>query len=353
MLNEHRAGEQGSVALAMTVVMLLTLLTVGLMTRSQNSLLGAVGDSDRAGAAAAAEQGLAEAVARIDAGERTSFVGSGSVPGGTFDYEAVPDGGDDFVVYAEAEVDGATRAVQGTIGGRPKFPYSLFVATRAELEGNLGSINGRIGTNGVVDDGSTSEVQDLYGPDARCDRCRSPRAFETVREVSAPRPPDLSDVRGGRYQPCPDDGIFTGVLNGQGGIPVVCDPAQTNATDILFSDAIVVTDGPLIIHVLEGLDVSFVDTRINAGGRPSDVQLLLGGDRGTSAVVFEGARIDGIIYAPGRIAGADRTNVTGSFTIGELVLPRGATLNVNPSTELDSYEVSGWRLSSWEPVRPR
>ena len=291
MLNSVRTGERGSVPLAMLVLMLITLLGVAVVARGQNSIEGAALDSDAAAAQAGAEQGLAEAIARIDAGEGGRFNGKGTLPTGEFRYEVTAVDAQSFSVYAEAEVDGVTRAIDADVGGRELYPYTLFIDDGALFEGNLGRISGRVGSNGpmLISGAVPGDSQNLFGRSATCDACSAPTIIDVERDVPVPQPP------AGRVQACPADGIFIGIVDGQGGVPIVCDPAEIAATAVTFTDNIVVVDGPVIIHVLDGLDVDVLDASINAAGRSSDFQLFLGGDRGRNTLMMSGSRVDGEI----------------------------------------------------------
>jgi hypothetical protein len=333
----------------MLVLMLVTLLGVAVVARGQNSIQGAASASDAAAAEAGAEQGLAEAVARIDSGEGGTFNGRGDLPDGEYRYEVTAVDAQSFSVYAEAEVDGVVRAVDADVGGRALYPYTLFVDDGALFEGNLGSISGRVGSNGplLITGDAPGDAQDLFGPSANCVACSDPTVLASERDVPVPRPPTAP------VQACPSDGIFIGIINGRGGEPIVCDPAAIVASVVTFTDAIVVVDGPVIIHVLDGLDVEVVDATINAARPSSDFQLFLGGDRSSNSLAMSNSRIDGVIYGPGRTSNADRVEIVGSLTIGELFVGRGETLSIRPSDELESYQVSGWQVASWTPVSPR
>ncbi len=349
MLSEERSSERGSVPLAMLVLMLVTLLGVAVVARGQNSIEGAALDSDAAAAQAGAEQGLAEAVARIDAGEGGRFSGTGRLPSGEFRYEVSAVDAQRFSVYTEAEVDGVTRAIDADVGGRELYPYTLFIDDGALFEGNLGRVSGRVGSNGplLISGAVPGDSQYLFGRSATCDACVDPTVVDSERDVPVPQPPT------GRVQACPDDGIFIGIVDGRGGMPIVCDPAEITAAVVTFTDSVVVVDGPVIIHVLDGLDVDVLDASINAAGRSSDFQLFLGGDRGRNSLVMARSRIDGIIYGPGRVSSADQVRVIGSVTIGELFVGRGSSMSIEPSAELQGYQVSGWHVASWTPVPPR
>jgi len=337
------------VPLAMVVLMLVTLLGVAVLARGQNSMEGAASASDAAAAEAGAEQGLAEAVARIDGGEGGTFTGRGDLPDGEYRYEVSAVDARSFSVYTEAEVGGVVRAVDADVGGRALYPYTLFVDDGALFEGNLGRISGRVGSNGPlrITGDAPGDAQDLFGRSASCDVCLDPTVLDSDRDVPVPQPP-VAPV-----QECPDDGSFTGIINGRGGVPIVCDPALTPAAGVTFTEAIVVVDGPVIIHVLDGLDVDVVDAAVNANGTSSDFQLFLGGDRSSNSLTMSNSRIDGVIYGPGRVSSADQAEIVGSFTIGELLVGRGATLSIRPSDELAAYQVSGWQVASWTPVAPR
>ncbi len=349
MLTTPADNERGSVALAMMVLMLMTMLGLIVITRSQGHLQAAARDSDAAAAQAGAEQGLAEAFAMIGRGLRTDFSGGAGLDGGAYVYEARATSARSFTVYAEADVDGVVRAVEAVVGGRALYPYTLFIDTAATFDGNLGTVSGRVGSNGPigVTGAAPGESVDLYGPSASCTECPNTTILDMARDVPNPNP--TADT----FQACPADGIFSGPISGRSGIPVLCEPSGVAGSQVVFTGSLVVVDGPLIVHVVEGLDVEISDSTINAEGNPSDFRLLLGGADTTNTFAMFNARIDGVIYAPGRISTVDQVEIVGSLTIGELSVGSGASLSIRSSAELDGFEVSSWQMSSWEQVVPR
>lgn len=349
MLSTSRQGERGSVPVAMAVLMLLTLLSLAVLSRSQNQLESAARGSDGAAAEAGAEQGIAEALALIDDGQRARFSGTGALPGGDYRYEAVPTGTQAFTIYSEATVAGVSRAIEADVGGRALYPYTLFVDDAARFDGNLGRVNGLVGTNGpiTVVGSAPGDSVDLFGADAACSVCADTNEIQQVRELTSPSP------TGDRFQACPTDGLFSGPVTGDGGVPIVCDLAAVPSGSVVFTGAIVVVDGPLVVHVLESVDVEIVDATINGGAPPTDFQLFLGGTRSRDGLTMTNARVDGVLYAPGRTSTADGVEINGSMTIGQLTVDRGASLSISPSSDVQSFEISGWQVSSWEPAVPR
>ncbi len=349
MLTASDQTERGSVALAMMVLMLMTMLGLIVIGRSQGHLETAARGSDAAAAQAGAEQGLAEALALVGGGQRADFSGSGDLAGGAYRYEATATTARSFEVYAEADVDGVVRAVEAVVGGRALYPYTLFIDTAATLEGNLGTVTGRVGSNGPlqVTGAAPGDSVDLYGASASCTGCPTTTVFDAARDVPSPNP------TANTFQACPADGIFSGPISGRSGIPVLCEPSGITASQVVFTGSLVVVDGPLIIHVVQGLDVEIYDATINAEGTPSDFQLLLGGSDTANLFSLFNTRVDGVIYAPGRNSTVDQVEVVGSLTLGELHVGSGSSLSIRPSAELDGFEVSGWQMSAWEQVVPR
>lgn len=351
----QRRSEQGSVALAMVVLMVLTLLGMAVIARSQSDLRATASDSEELAARGGAEQGLAEALGRIVAGERSDFSGSGSLPDGTYRYEATALDGRSFEIYAESEIDGVRRAVIGTVGGAERYRHSLFVTSSASFDDNLGRIDGVVGSNGPlrISGSVPGDRHELFGPAADCTACPSPTRFDDALELPSPSPPDAADVPGGRFQTCPSDGVFSGVVSGRGGQPFVCSIADVTGGIVSFDGLVAVTDGPLIIHVADDLDVALTDATVNAGGDATDLQLFLAGDGGRARVEMQNSRIDGVVYAPGRILDGDGMAIVGSLTIGEVIIERGESFSIAAANELAVFEVSGWQLSSWSVVPVR
>jgi hypothetical protein len=330
----------------MTVLMILLLLGAALIARSQSQLIASAGSTDAAAAEAGAEQGVAEAIARLDAGDRGDFSGAGVIAGGTYSFEVTEVTSTSYVVRAEGEVDGMTRAVEVAVGGQEaaELPYTLFVDGSASIVDNPLAITGRVGTNGPIDVVGTppGDTVDLYGPAATCALCPDTTSFADPLTVPGPEVPI------GPRQTCPRSGNFKGVIDGRDGTPFVCDTAAVARSQVSFKNNLTVVNGPLIIYVRTGLDVDFKNASVNVGNDAEDFQLLA---EGTSDWVDgTNSQISGLLYAPGRDATLDGLDLVGSLTIGDLSIPSGSGAAMAPPANLGGGGVSGWTVESWERV---
>lgn len=349
MLSEER----GSVVIAMSVMMIMLLLGVALVTRSQSRLVAASDGSDFAAAEAAAEQGIAEAVARIDGGERGDFTGSGTVVGGAFRYSAIAADSSTYTIYAEAAVDGDVRAVEVTVEGTATdsvpHGYALFVDRRADLRGNRGKISGPIGTNGewLVDRSLRNVPVELHGPNAVCDNCKDVTTFPQPMDLPLPVAPT------GAVRSCPKSGVFTGSVDGGGGRPYVCDPADVGPDFLDFTGTVTVVNGPLVVYVLEGLEAWVRDAKVNVGGDPDDFQLFLLGDDSRAGFVGYDSTLEGVVYAPGRYGVADDFTMIGSLTLDQIAIEKNWSVSLSASPDLGGSGSTGWQVTSWERVAQR
>ncbi len=347
--------ETGSVAVAVMVVLLISILSLAVLARSQRSLASSNFGTEEAQAEAGAEQALAEATAVLANGQTGSFAGTGTLPEGSYRYEVVQTGSLDYEIYAEATVGDRTRAVVGTVGGDPAFAFTLFAAGTSSLD-NGGTIDGVIITNGAmrVGAGKAGDVQFLHGSGASCAGCSDARVVDAEFELRTP------SFEGVARQPCPVDGEFTGVVSGRSGRPVLCS-ARTGITDVSFTGTITVVDGPLIIEIGDGVTVDFVAADINVGGAATDLQIYAEGSSGLFTA--ESVRLDGLIAAPertltvaplpGSTAATATAEVVGAIAIGDVSVTAGNSLSISTTNDLASFEPTGWELGSWEAVTPR
>lgn len=343
MLSRSRAtrpcpgeADRGAVATAMLVLMIITILGLALLARSQSWLRATVEASASDRALIASERGVAEALARIDAGLRADFSGGGPVADGTFRYQATMVAADRFEVEATATIGKRQRTIIATIGGTETVDAELlFVDRRAVLRGPSVTVEGRVGTNGVLDvgDGAVLGNVSLFGGAADCGGCVDPARVGSARDL--PTVPDL----GRRSRRCPRNGVFTGIVNGNRGIPRRCDQST-----IEFTGTIRVLNGPLIIQIADGTAVSFTGADVNPRGDASEIQIYVDGERG--ALELSDSSIQGTLQAPRRTAIASNTSIVGSLVIGELDVQTGSAFRLR-GQPLPTPEVVRWSVLTW------
>ncbi len=320
----------------MLVLMIITILGLALLARSQSWLQATVEASASDRALVASERGVAEALARIDAGLRTNFSGGGPVADGTFRYQATMVAPDQFEVEATATIGERQRTIVATIGGTEVVDQELlFVDRRGVLRGPSVAVEGGVGTNGVLDvgDGAVLGNVSLFGGAADCGGCVDPVRVDAARDL--PTLPDL----GRRSRRCPRSGVFTGIINGNRGIPRRCDQST-----IEFTGTIRVLNGPLIIQIADGTDVSFAGADLNPRGDTDEVQIYVDGERGALELID--SSIQGTIQAPRRTAITNNTSIVGSLVIGELDVQAGSSFRLRGQA-LATPEVVGWSVLTW------
>jgi len=337
----------------MSALMLLLLIGTALIARSQAELGAAGADADAEAAQAAAEQGVAEVLARLEAGERGDFGGDGQAGEGKFGYKVEQIAETEFFVRSEGYFGERVRAVEVTIsgGGTTSPAYTMFINHKAGITDNRGSITGTVGTNGpiYVRGNPPGDSVDLYGRDAECDGCRVENKFEDQLDMPDPELPT------GKTQDCPSDGRFIGTINGEGGIPYVCTPSNVRSNEVRFVRTIDVINPPLIIHVTEGLDVRFNNASVNTDGEPTDFQVYAEGDNSVYWWFdLYNSKVHGVLYAPNRDWIIGSVSIYGSVSGGVVQIQSPDDVWLTPFESGVTPGVSGgWMVTSWEQVPAR
>ena len=331
--------------LTTVVLMAVTLLTITMFVGARRSLVQARLDSDAGQAEAAAELAVSEAFARIDAGEAGRFVGDGTVGQTDYRYTAEPVDRSTWSVRAEATTDAVGRAVEATISREPRYPHTVFAIDELISRRNVGTIDGRVGTNGAmtVRGISPGDVQELYRPDGTCRRCTNPL------ELDGPHPIRAVVTPADSFAACPVDGRFSGAVDGGGGVPYRCDQP---ATTVWFDDAVTVTDPPLVVHLGPEVVLDLDGATVNDGGAAADLQLFLAGgpDDGDAQISADGASVTGLLYGPGRSLTTDDTTWTGSITLARIEVTRNGRLDVRQDPTIGPLGDDRWRIVALRSV---
>ncbi len=331
--------EQGSVLLAVLVLMIISLLAAAMFTESFQRLSGSRDRADAAAADSAAELAVNEAFARIDAGETIAFRGSGDVGESSYSYEATPVGSSSWQIDGQATNGDVERTLSGLATREPRYGYTLFAEDRLSIDRNRGRVAGRVGTNGTMEitGPSPGDAQELYRPDGACSGCSDPVTLDGPRTVV----PVTRPV--GPTQRCPVGGLFTTFVDGRGGVPFICDD---RGAPVSFAGPVLVVNPPAIVYVGPSVSLSMDGALVNPFGRAADFRFYVAGDssRSGSALSATGTTITALIDAPGRSLRTDDTTLTGSLTIGELEVPRLGRLQIVSDTSLESLADQAWRL---------
>lgn len=339
------AGERGSIVVSISALMLLLLIGTALIARSQAELGAVAASTDAEAAQAGAELGVAEVLARLESGETGSFSGDGEVGEGKYAYKAEQLSETEYVVRAEGYVGDRAQAVEVTIGGGSIPPYTFLINHKASFNNNPGTVAGRVGTNGAITVQGTApgDVVDLFGRDAECGACPVTNSLSDPLDLPDPVLPT------GTVQNCPSDGRFTGLIDGENGVPYVCTSANMSASRVRFSGTVTVANPPLVIYVREGLDVQINNGSVNADGEPNDFQLYAEGEESIYWWFdIYNSKVHGVLYAPNRDWLVDSASLYGTITAGVFATESNADVWMTP---LESGTTStGWTVTSWEQV---
>lgn len=172
MLKRAASDERGSIAIAVTVMFVLALLSVGVLARSMSSETQTRRNQDFNAALAGADAGIADALFQLDQDVVGAFGKTTDVPianGDTFRYQASqlntpnvtpaqPDP-NRYLIHASGTVNGVRHNVMVTAKRRQRFDYVFFAMDKLDLNGSCDtdpvSVDGDaafgpVGSNGVV-----------------------------------------------------------------------------------------------------------------------------------------------------------------------------------------------------------
>lgn len=343
--------ERGSLVVALGVMVVLAMLSVGLLARTASTLTSVRRSQDFSAALAAADNGLADAVFHIDQGTTSTFTGTN---GATFRYTATRVATNEWLVQSRGEVAGVPHGVEARLVRDALYPYAIFTNETLDLNGNTsGNIvsynpatpgvatgHASIGSNNAVmvnGGGNAGDRQDYY---VSCSGCSSSYHLRDRRSLPPPVAPPSGDT-----QACPVGGTFTGSVNGMNGRPFLCNQ------NVVFSGAVSVVSGPLIIYVGDTYTVDMTGATINdgAGGRAKNFQLL---KIGTGQIEARGSAMRGVLYAPEaevRVNGGQWT-VDGSITLSSLRINGGPNFSVEYEDSVQEIVSTGWEVIDYREI---
>jgi Tfp pilus assembly protein PilX len=149
VLNPRRCGladDRGSVAVAMMVIMIVTILVVALLVTAELGLRGSRRAGDSANALQLADAGINDAAKAITA-HATSFTGVGSVgTAGSYSYTATKDGTVWRLDSIGTDATGVRRRVLADAVDQPTFGNAFFGLTSVSIKGTADSYTGPTNT---------------------------------------------------------------------------------------------------------------------------------------------------------------------------------------------------------------
>ena len=342
----NHGDEQGSLVLALAVMLILSGLALAVIGRTVAAIGSARVAQDEAAAAAAAEAGLADARFALDNGAVATnatfpltITASGSpTTASTYSWTATTPDGITVDLASGGTVNGRRRQVDA-VASRA-WPWVVAASSGLVLDGP-GSVSGgaRLASGGalVLRDGAPAgSGQDLLSPGASCAGCPAVRAL--------PGPVVLPDpVVPAAPLPCPQQPIET-ITSGT----YVCNGDVTFGNDVAVS-------GAVVLYQRNGSDGTGPPTTLRlagtsdrvSGGDPANLVIRKAG----AGVVDTGdgdgsARITGVLDAPRATLRSDdcQLSVTGALVLGSFACtsPSGG-----PRLTLDAAAAS-LTLGAWD-----
>ncbi|HZQ28068.1 MAG TPA: hypothetical protein VFA94_10260 [Acidimicrobiales bacterium] len=352
----QKRDDNGSLAVAMSVLMILANLSVVVLARTMVSLDQVRRGQDFVAALASADGGLSDALFRIDQSTPPSLTGTGSVGQGSFAYLATRLDADSYSIEVKGTIGGSSHAIEATVRREERFPYALFANQGLTFNGNgsfniysstaaggLGTGEARVGSNRaiVVNSGKgAGDGQDYFAPSGSCMGCPKPTPKQQPYEL------DPITFPTGATQPCPALGTFTGAVNGMAGVPVVCDQ------DVIFTGTTTIFNGPLVLYITADHKLSMDSATVNAGAASSLLQIYKDGagalslGNGASAT-----NTSAVLYAPA-------TDLTvnggaqwfGSITVNSMRINGAPNFTLGYDLGLRSILSQNWRVLHWREV---
>lgn len=363
------AGDDGSLVVAVGVMMVLTFLSIAVLARSLASLSDVRRVQARDAALAAAESGLSDALFDVDQldGALAAVTGSGD----GFTWSATPDG-DGYDVRVDATAQGASTAIAARVtrSTEGRWPFALFAQQDVVLDDGSGdrppvvALNGVVGSNRSVGvRGASSaggEAQWFYTPGGSCTGCTAGVQRSGPRVV-----PDPNEPAGAAACPVDGSGRLAAVLHGG---TYACDD------DVRFEGTVTVMatpDDPVVLWVGPGADVDLNDAVVNLGGDARELVVMKAGSGAVCAGAVTGgalgvcdhthdtpALFTGVVYAPSadlKVAGQGAA-VVGSVTVNAVAVSHlddgdePASLSVAYADELAGVPASDWSVCAWEQL---
>jgi hypothetical protein len=356
--------EHGSLVLAMSVLMILSFLSLALLARSIATIRSVRHTQDFSAALAVADSGLSDALFEIDQGRSATFVKTIAVGAGSATYTATYVDANTWSVRSQGTSTGVKHAIEATVSRQVAFPYAIFTDQDLTFNGNGGqnitSYNSEtgatdthhavIGSNHAItlNGGGGGDAQDFYTPNGSCSGCANGRQQQGPQPLSEPTPPTST-------QACPSGGVFSGAVNGGGGLAYLCD-----STDVTFSGTVTVLNPPLIVYVTNNHSVSIADASLNTVtasgvGTPKGKDFILYKSGNGAFDVGNGSHagtVVGVVYAPDTdvTINGGQASFTGSLTLNQLRINGNPNFSMQYDDTIASITVGSWKVTDWREV---
>lgn len=381
----HDCDERGSVIVAVSIVMILMVLSTTVAARTLSALVSVRHDQDFAASLAQADAGLSDAMFRIDqfgVNDTASFCVGGDikcspnfVPGAaTAAYKAIKVDSNTFAVTALGRVNNRPHAIQATVARSALFPFAIFGNGDVTFNGNgTGTIratlpDGSFDPNRLADVGSNATVTCHSGAQEGDQQvsykdswngCPTPISGtgtylpkDPVTSANCPSPntnvPPVPCLPASVPTPnCPLFNTFSGVISGTYYCTgnVTFDSSSPLTVDGLFKLFVIPAGGTA--------DINFASTTINKGGDPTKFAVYLAGagnlNMGNGA---HAADITGTIWAPSANVTSNgcKMALTGALVIGTYTCNGGPNLTVNYDSRLQSLLSQDWGVRNYSEI---
>ncbi|MEA3076231.1 MAG: hypothetical protein QOF60_1139 [Actinomycetota bacterium] len=372
MSTHDRDRDSGSALIAaLMVMMVLSTLCMAVLSRTLVSMRSIKNGQNYDAALAAADAGVADALYKIDQTAPPTWSGTGSAGGGAYRYKADRRSDTEYWISSIGTVGLSSHGVRVKVTRSAKFPYAIFTEQDLTINGNntgnIYAFNSLGGPPGLAAIGSNHQItissgkgagsaQHYYAPFGGCTGCSNPVAHTEgpnggsagLAKVTA------ASVPPGPTQPCPAGGVFSGTIDGMGGVPIVC------SQDVAFTGlSVSVVNPPAILYVVPSaanpapkLDIDSVP--INTLGPARNLQIYVGGGgaidvgngNSSAAMTFSGA-----IYAPESTMTVKGGKwMTGSIVLNKLSVSGGPNFVFGYDSDLQTYYAADWTVSRYAEV---
>jgi hypothetical protein len=380
----RRRDDEGSIIIALSVMMIVSALAVVAVERSTSGMRSTKKSQDYGAALAKADAGVSDALFRIDQLALTNAASfcvgasagctASSVPGSSAtQYKAVAVNANRYQISSKGIVNGEPHAVTATLERSRAYPFAIFGASGLDFNGNSsGNIrpvnaDGTPATTFDADAGSNGTVSCSGGNPAdhhvvypggstdcanRIDDAGPYNPLPPVSSCPAPINTPVTPCLPVSYLPCP----------GNGTIPASVVPGvYLCTTSITFPGTFSVGAGAanggvveiFIIPTSGSLDMTMSGSNINVGGDPTKLRIYMAGagtvnvGNGSHAGAFTG-----ILYAPqsNMTSNGCKVDWRGALTFNTARCNGGPHLNIQYDSRVNSLVSSNWTLKNFREI---
>ena len=358
MTTRPTRDEDGSMVIAMSVLLIITNLSLGVLARTLVAMHSVRIAQSYSAALAVADAGLSDALFKLDQNPTATFAATGPSGNGTFSYVATHVTDTQYTVQSKGVVEGSTHAIQATVTRQSQFPFALFGRQALTFNGNgaldiysyvtIGGAHtnqAHVGSNTAItvhSGAGAGDFQDYYRP-ATCTGCPHPVAHD---DGAYPLPPIV--IPTSNTQACPIGGVFALTVNGGGGTPFVCN------TDVRINGLLAVTNPPFKLYVTADHALDLTGALINNGGSAANAllykagtgNLTVGNGNSVADVTFSG-----VLYAPdSSLTVNGGKQFQGSLVVNQLTVNGAPNFVVGYDASLANILSTDWRVSRYIEV---